>query len=83
MQSNNKKKDTGKFWSFKDVFSEKENEVHEFKFKKSYLLKVSRKNEVYYTIPLIYFCNFDNFNDGFYIGLSDSNNNTFKDHQIE
>ena len=83
MQLNSIKKDTGKFWSFKDTYSEKEGEVYSFNFKKPYLLKVLRKNELYYTIPVRCFCDFNNFKNGFYIGLSDNKSNTFKDHEIK
>ena len=77
------KKDTGKFWSFKDTDTKKSNSIYEYKFKKSYLIKVVSKDIIYYTIPIRYFCFVENFKDGFYIGLSDSENNIFKDHQIK
>ena len=80
---NKNKKDTGKFWSFEDTDAEKSNSIYAYKFKKPYLIKVVSKDIIYYTIPIRYFCELENFKDGFYIGLSDSENNIFKDHQIK
>ena len=91
----NKRKDTGKFWSFKDTknykdtkkLSDNDNVIRTFIFEKSFLLKVSIKdvftNEKTncYVVPLKYTSN--KFPSGYYTGTGPNKNLiTFSDLNI-